>query len=489
MFEICFIYTKCFSVTLYALVPRDHRRMAEKSLSHAEQDHGRDKVCIKKNVSVSVSSAVSSAVSPAVLSSVSSAVSPAVSSAVQSRYSRLKSSVHVTSFDDSSSEDDVNVDEASRLRQHQKSIGKVSYASAAAALDSEIIKVSLPDINSGFGRPRPRTVFVHGSIGPRMLIEKLEKSNIVPQQVQSLLSSDIAVTFKSVADKQRFLNLDCVISSEFSVQRPVWVRIHFKPAELKADIVKDRLREFGTIIFFRENRIIGTDVLSGSLTAKMKLRQQIPSFLYFGPLCLAVNYDGQPPTCRKCDNPGHIAKVCQVKRCFNCGKSGHLNRQCPDPAKCQGCSSLDHCFEQCPSSWVREEESEPLGDAHVEVQDNFFENEAAVLPDKSWSSQVEDALKEFPVDSKIWSPLLAERIEESSAEPLSQDGASQSDGCSLVIDESVAVDEESVAVDEESVAVDESLTSSLKRSHDTEESSFVTVSRRRPSKKKIKESK
>ena len=129
---------------------------------------------------------------------------------------------------------------------------------------------------------------------------------------------------------------------------------------------------------------------------------------------------------------------------------------------------MDHCFEQCPSSWAREEESEPLGDAHVEVQDNFFENEAAVLPDKSWSSQVEDTLKEFPVDSKIWSPLLAERIEESSAEPLSQDGASQSDGSSLVIDESVAVDEESVAVDE-------SLTSSLKRSHDTEESSFVTI--------------
>ena len=93
----------------------------------------------------------------------------------------------------------------------------------------------------------------------------------------------------------------------------MWVRIHFKPAELKADIVKDRLREFGTIIFFRENRIIGIDVLSGSLTAKMILRQQIPSFLYFGPLCLAVNYDGQPTTCRKCDNPGHITKVCQVK--------------------------------------------------------------------------------------------------------------------------------------------------------------------------------
>ena len=89
---------------------------------------------------------------------------------------------------------------------------------------------------------------------------------------------------------------------------------------------------------------MGTDVLTGSLTAKMRLRDPIPSFLYFGPIFLALNYDGQTPTCRKCDSSGHIAKFCNVKRCFNCGGSSHLNQQCPESIKCQGCASSSHCL-------------------------------------------------------------------------------------------------------------------------------------------------
>ena len=137
--------------------------------------------------------------------------------------------------------------------------------------------------------------------------------------------------------------------------RAVWVRVHFKPAELKSRTIHDRLSNYGTILFSRENRILGTEILSGSLTFKMKLSEQIPSFIYIGPICLAVNYDGQLPTCRKCDSTEHIARMCQIKRCFNCGRSGHLNHLCPKPVKCQGCSSTDHCFEQCPSCWESEE--------------------------------------------------------------------------------------------------------------------------------------
>ena len=359
---------------------------------------------------------------------------------------------------DSSSDEDSSM-EVTRLRQHQSTIGSVSYASAAVSNDSGLIKVSFPDINTGLARPRPRTVFVHGSIGTRVLVDKLAQFGIVPLQVQSLLNSDIAVTFKSVADKQSFLNLDCVVSSELSYLQPVWVRIHFKPAEMKSSIVRDRLKEFGTVLFFRENRIMGTDVLTGSLTAKMKLREPIPSFLYFGPISLAVNYDGQTPTCRKCDSTGHIAKFCQIKRCFNCGKSGHLNRQCPETIKCQGCSSSSHCFEQCPSSWDREEVL-IANDTKLEVlNDSFLQN----LPDvsnKSWSSQVDAVLNELPVDSSIWSPPADSQVKSSSG----------SEG-NLVIDESEA------EVDGVS----------LKRSRDLDEASFVTVSHRRPCKKKPKE--
>ena len=461
--------------------------MAEKSCSRVERDLVPEKVNVKSTVQLSISSAVPS-VSTAV-SSVLSAV-PSVSSVVPSIVPPVVSSVPV--LHDSSSDEDV--DERGRLLQHQKNLsrkGKRSYASAAAALDSSVFNVSFPDSYSNFGRPRPRTVFVHGLRNPRIIAEKLAKSDIVPLQVQSLLNSDIAITFSSVADKQKFLNLDYVVSSVSSAQSPVWVRVHFKPAELKASVVKERLSQFGSVIFFRENRLVGTAILSGSLTAKMILRNPIPSFLHFGPVCLAVNYDGQSPTCRKCDSSGHIAKVCQIKRCFNCGKTGHLNRQCPEPLKCQGCSSEDHCFEQCPVCWEQEEQEEqPVPDHNVflEVQDSSVPE----LGRLDWGDAVEgsaqgdtvpvsvgnstagsDPCKDYPVDSHIWSPLLAERMGESSAESLSRGGESQSDG-SLVIDETVPVDEP--------------INLTLKRSRDTDEASFKTVSRRRPTKKKIKDS-
>ena len=120
------------------------------------------------------------------------------------KVSVLESKSNVVNVEVDSSSDEDSSMEVTRLRQHQSSIGSVSYASAAVSNDSGLIKVSFPDINTGLARPRPRTVFVHGSIGTRVLVDKLAQFGIVPLQVQSLLNSDIAVTFKSVGDKQSF---------------------------------------------------------------------------------------------------------------------------------------------------------------------------------------------------------------------------------------------------------------------------------------------
>ena len=107
----------------------------------------------------------------------------------------------------------------------------------------------------------------------------------------------------------------------------------------------DISRNLGIILFLLENRIFGTDILSRSLTSKVRLRDHIPSIICIGPICLAVNYDAQTPTCRKCDSPDHIARVCYIKKCYNCNQSGHLNQMCPHPVHCQGGISQDHCFE------------------------------------------------------------------------------------------------------------------------------------------------
>ena len=117
-------------------------------------------------------------------------------------------------FEESSADESNPAEELHELREHQVALGRKSYASAAAAVDNNVIlHVSMPDTSTGVGRPRPRTVFVKGATSPRVLIEKLRSHNIVPQQVQGLLSSELAVTFRMVADKQSFLNYDFVPST------------------------------------------------------------------------------------------------------------------------------------------------------------------------------------------------------------------------------------------------------------------------------------
>ena len=178
------------------------------------------------------------------------------------------------------------------------SLRQRSYEFAVTQEIHEQLRVSFPDPCTGLGRPRPRTVIVDRTVSPRFLLETLKQHNLIPQQIQGLLNSEIVVTFKIVADRQSFLNLDFVTTSNLASQNsscPLWVRVHFKLAELQSKVIHDYLSTYGSILFSRENKIIRTDVLSGSLTMKMRLNDHIPSFIYIGPICLVVNYDGQPP--------------------------------------------------------------------------------------------------------------------------------------------------------------------------------------------------
>ena len=182
--------------------------MAEKLRSRRERDHAAEKGnCV----------AVSCSTSRSEKENITCRSSPVIEKVNSKSLECLKSksrSVTVDLSDGSSSEEDLGL-EASLLQKHQDSIHSRSHAAAATTQDPDCFIVSLSQSNSDFNRLRPRTVFVHGgSVRPRVLIDKLGAYSIVPHQVQVLLNSDIAVTFKSIADKQVFLNLDCVVTSE-----------------------------------------------------------------------------------------------------------------------------------------------------------------------------------------------------------------------------------------------------------------------------------
>ena len=158
--------------------------------------------------------------------------------------------------DDSSEADSLpdRVEEKRRLISHQA--GLPFYAPIAASSEECTFRVHFPEKSPDFNRSRPRTVIIasdKGAVNPRIIVAKLQSLDIVPQQIQAQLNGDFAVTFKSVAEKDSFLASDYASRSPRHLSRPVWVRVNFKPAELKAGVVLDRMKEFGSILFHREN--------------------------------------------------------------------------------------------------------------------------------------------------------------------------------------------------------------------------------------------
>ncbi|XP_065054691.1 uncharacterized protein LOC135683383 [Rhopilema esculentum] len=105
----------------------------------------------------------------------------------------------------------------------------------------------------------------------------------------------------------------------------------------------------------------------------MVISEPVPSFVHLGAYCLAV-----PQSRRKCDSCGHIAAQCSIKRCYNCGLTGHINADCPKDSRCQGGRSLEHNIVQCDAAWVPEADS----DAHEPTSDHTLS--------ESYSSEEED---------------------------------------------------------------------------------------------------
>ena len=276
-----------------------------------------------------------------------------------------------------------------------------SYAAQAAAatvLDIYIGRSGGLRDNPPNGRHRPRSVCLHtpnAHIIPSALIKKLAEAGIKPSHLQRLPNGDLEITFHTVADKARFFDLPYVHLPRRNWEPgmenppPIWVRATHKPAELLLDTVVRRFEGFGRVLFARENLDPGTDVKNGTITMKMVLAQPVPSFVHLGMYCLPVRHYGQPQTCRKCDSRGHIASQCNVKRCYNCGLTGHINADCTEVSRCQGCGSTGHHIVQCDTSWVSEAERDPdepssdlssSSSSDDEDQEQMFATDTALAP-------------------------------------------------------------------------------------------------------------
>ena len=67
---------------------------------------------------------------------------------------------------------------------------------------------------------------------------------------------------------------------------------------------------------------------------------------------MRVSYQGQDQTCRRCNQPGHQAKNCHTKFCFNCEHVGHEAPDCVEPILCSICKDPGHLARRCPCGWI-----------------------------------------------------------------------------------------------------------------------------------------
>ncbi|EFX62579.1 hypothetical protein DAPPUDRAFT_270188 [Daphnia pulex] len=107
-----------------------------------------------------------------------------------------------------------------------------------------------------------------------------------------------------------------------------FVRVSDYPANANMEVMKVRLREFGTVLDLRRDRYAGATAgvipwLTGQLTVRMTLNSPIPSYLQVGEHKVYIRYANQPVTCRECNLPGHMALDCPARK----------NRLLPAPPK------------------------------------------------------------------------------------------------------------------------------------------------------------
>ncbi|MBN3315079.1 ZCHC3 protein, partial [Atractosteus spatula] len=73
-----------------------------------------------------------------------------------------------------------------------------------------------------------------------------------------------------------------------------------------------------------------------------------PAYFSIGSNGGYLFYPGQPLTCKKCLQLGHIAANCPGGVCRRCGAAGHEAKTCGQIMTCDLCGSMDHVYRTCP---------------------------------------------------------------------------------------------------------------------------------------------
>ena len=129
----------------------------------------------------------------------------------------------------------------------------------------------------------------------------------------------------------------------------VIVKIYEAAPEMPDTVLIGRLSHYGRVLSFRRDRGIATGIFNGVRTARMRLSKIIPSAIRIAGESVFISYPGQPKTCRKCSDVGHLAQGCKNPHWYNCESPGHRSSECEKEPLCGNCLKPDHPVADCPN--------------------------------------------------------------------------------------------------------------------------------------------
>ena len=226
--------------------------------------------------------------------------------------------------------DSVNVDladnaSASTLDEIGSEVNAVngdSYAARTTGLREPPRRFSVHNNAANELPGRPRSAFFTPSrfTSARSVFDSLRFAEIESQELtcmQRRMNGEVIITFKHPSSKEKFLRLNALKmgANNYAIQdidRPLtFLTIYDAAFELSDLAIITRLAPYSDVLHYRRGRFsFAPSVCNGLRHYRVRVIKPIPIFLRFGKALLFLKHGGQVPTCRRCNQPGHLSNQC-----------------------------------------------------------------------------------------------------------------------------------------------------------------------------------